>query len=366
MSVAGSEEEKDGVSGDAPETEVEPGEELESAEVESGEETESEPAEDPAVEAVAATDAAVEPGVLETADQEIAAEDEAENEPIEAILEAILFAAAEPIPLQRLSRLFQGRGRGSVKEALSTLKTTLEESGRGIRLVEVSSGFQLRSGAEHAPWLRRFFAEKPPRLSRALLETVAIIAYRQPVTRGEIEAIRGVNCDAILTALINRVLVVSTGRRDTPGRPVEYGTTAEFLELFTMKNLGQLPPLPDAESLATLLKEETADEGSEDSGDSDDEGGPSGGYGAEAAEGALAELEDEDQAEVVSTEADVAEEAEPRAAAMAAAAGAGAAALTLLIESSNDGQNDGIERASTEDSESRGDRLAPGVGGDDS
>ncbi|MEO2166720.1 MAG: SMC-Scp complex subunit ScpB, partial [bacterium] len=322
MSVAGSEEEKDSVSADAP-----------SSEVESDETATPETAE-----------AAIEPGVLETADGDVSAEEEdLASQPIEPTLEAILFAAAEPIPLQRLSRLFQGRGRGVVKEALDRLKATFEESGRGIRLVEVSSGFQLRSAPEHAPWLRRFFAEKPPRLSRALLETVAIIAYRQPVSRGEIEAIRGVNCDAILTALLNRDLVLSTGRRDTPGRPVEYGTTAEFLELFTMKNLGELPPLPDAESLANLLKETPAEEAGEDSsGDAAaDDGGSGSGYGADAAEDASPEQEEgigsdsEQEVGAVAGDADAEEEAEPRGAAMATAAGAVGGQVTVLADASD-------------------------------
>jgi segregation and condensation protein B len=352
MSVAGSEEEKDSVSADAPSTEA------------GSDET--------ATPEIA--EAAIEPGVLETADGNVSAEEEdLASQPIEPTLEAILFAAAEPIPLQRLSRLFQGRGRGVVKEALERLKATFEESGRGIRLVEVSSGFQLRSAPEHAPWLRRFFAEKPPRLSRALLETVAIIAYRQPVSRGEIEAIRGVNCDAILTALLNRDLVLSTGRRDTPGRPVEYGTTAEFLELFTMKNLGELPPLPDAESLANLLKETPAEgDGEDSSGDADDDGGSGSGYAADTAEDASPEQEEgivsdsEEEVGAVAGDAGAEEEAEPRGAAMAMAAGAVGVQVTVLADASDGGQNDGSERTATEDSQPGGDRLAPGGGGNDS
>jgi segregation and condensation protein B len=366
MSVAGSEETQVGVSEETLETEGE-----------SGAEAQGKSAGAEIAEAAPLDEGEVEPGVLETAATDVA--DELAEVPIEPTLEAILFAAAEPIPLQRLSRLFQGRGRGSVKQALEALRETLAESGRGVRLVEVSSGFQLRSAPEHAPWLRRFFADKPPRLSRALLETVAIIAYRQPVTRGEIEAIRGVNCDAILTALLNRDLVLSTGRRDTPGRPVEYGTTAEFLELFTMKNLSELPPLPDAESLANFLKEapaedddgavaDASEEPGDESGDSDEDGGPGGGYGAEVDQNAsfASDGYGEREAEDISDLAGAEEEPEPRASAMAAAVGAGAPGTILSGDASDDGQNHGTERTDSEDPQSSGDSLPPGRGGDDS
>lgn len=177
-----------------------------------------------------------------------------EAPPLFALLEAVLFAAAEPIPLARLARLLAPAPRAEVGEALRALGASLEEAGRGVRLVEAAGGFQLRSAAECAPWIRRFFAERPPRLSRALLETVAIIAYRQPATRGEIEAIRGVNCDAVLGGLVARGLVQVVGRRLSPGRPVEYGTTAEFLELFSLRDLSALPPLPDPAALANLIE----------------------------------------------------------------------------------------------------------------
>ena len=306
--------------------------------------------------------------------------------PLASALEAILFAAAEPIPLQRLSRLFQGRGPGAVKEALSELRDSFQEGGRGIRLVEVSSGYQLRSAPEHGHWLRRFFAERPPRLSRALLETVAIIAYRQPVTRGEIEAIRGVNCDAILTALTTRELVKVLGRRDTPGRPVEYGTSSGFLELFTLKNLSELPPLPDAESLADLLRDAPADgsetdqsaEGGDQPVEKPDEGdGPSGGLGLDSD----SEVPVEDRAAWVKPEESVEEELEKRegsagstdhdppqrAAALAATASAGVGtppAGTTAVD--KEVQANGTERTDSEDSQPGGSGLSPSGGGTDS
>ncbi len=198
--------------------------------------------------------------------------------PLETILEAVLFASAEPIQTLRLVRLFHAWPRGAVSEALGALARRLAEDGRGLRLLESAGGWQLRSAPECAAWVRRFFTDKPPRLSRAMLETVAVIAYRQPVTRGEIEAVRGVNCDAVLNALLARSLVRVCGRRPTPGRPVEYGTTEEFLDLFSLRDLTELPPLPDPMALAELV--EAAEESGEEAGDDGGEDGEA----AEAAE----------------------------------------------------------------------------------
>jgi len=181
--------------------------------------------------------------------------DTADAPPLRTILEAVLFAAAEPVPLARLVKLLGAWPKAAVAEALSELDEALAGEGRGIRVAETAGGLQLRSAADCAPWVRRFFAEKPPRLSRAVLETLAIVAYRQPATRGEVEAVRGVNCDAVLGALLTRNLIQVVGRRQSPGRPVEYGTTAVFLELFSLRDLGELPELPEPAALARLIEE---------------------------------------------------------------------------------------------------------------
>lgn len=183
--------------------------------------------------------------------------------PLPTVLEAVLFAAAEPIATGRLVRLLAAWSRPEVLAALEELAAELEAAGRGIRLVTTANGHQLRSAPEAAGWIRRFFTDKPPRLSRPLLETLAIIAYRQPATRGEIEAIRGVNCDAVLGALVARNLVRIVGRRQSPGRPVEYGTTEDFLDLFSLRNLSELPPLPDPAALANLVESVGVAEGEE-------------------------------------------------------------------------------------------------------
>ena len=129
----------------------------------------------------------------------------------------------------------------------------LSQDHAGLRLVRVAGGYQLRTLAEHAPWVRRILGGKPPRLSRAMLETVAIVAYRQPCTRPEMEAIRGVDVDAVLTTLVERRLVRILGRKDAPGRPLLYGTTKEFMEVFGLPDLAALPPLPALGNLAEAL-----------------------------------------------------------------------------------------------------------------
>ena len=117
--------------------------------------------------------------------------------------------------------------------------------GRGIVLEEVANGYQLRTPKEHALYVRKLLAAKPPRLSRPLLETVAIVAYRQPITRPEIEQLRGVDCGGVIDTLIERRLIQIAGRKEAPGRPIMYTTTREFLELFGLKDLSGLPDLEE-------------------------------------------------------------------------------------------------------------------------
>jgi segregation and condensation protein B len=185
--------------------------------------------------------------------EETEAGEEEELPPLVSVLEAALFASAEPLPLNRLTRVLGAWSRKQVVAALAELGERQERETSGLRVVETAGGYQLRSSAEYAPWVRKFFVEKPPRLSRAVLETLAVVAYRQPATRGEVEAVRGVNCDAVLGTLTARGLIEVNGRRPSPGRPVEYGTTQGFLELFSLKNLDELPPLPEPAALAKLI-----------------------------------------------------------------------------------------------------------------
>jgi len=160
-----------------------------------------------------------------------------------AVLESLLLAAGQPVPIARLVDALGGPGRAEVQKALEALRTHHERLGSGIRVVYVGGAWQLRTPPEHAPWVRRLLRERPPRISRPMLETLAIIAYRQPCTRLEIEAIRGVDADAVLTTLTERRLVRVMGRKEAPGRPLLYGTTREFLEVFGLPDLNALPTL---------------------------------------------------------------------------------------------------------------------------
>jgi len=173
---------------------------------------------------------------------------------LEAVLESLLLAAGAPVPLGRLVSALEGPSRGEVARALRALAERFESEGRGIRLVEVAGGFQLRSAPQHGPFVRRLLGGRPPRLSRPMLETLAIVAYRQPCTRPEIEAIRGVDCGTAIGSLLERRLIRLVGRKEAPGRPLLYGTTREFLEVFGLPDLDALPPLrelgPGAEVLA--------------------------------------------------------------------------------------------------------------------
>ena len=170
-----------------------------------------------------------------------------------AILESLLLAAAAPVPLGELVDALDGPGRAEVVAALEALEAGYEREARGLRLVRVAGGYQLRTPPEHAPWIRRLLRERPPRLSRPMLETLAIVAYRQPCTRMEVEAIRGVDADAVLSSLLDRHLVRVVGRKDAPGRPLLYATTHEFLEVFGLPALDALPTLRELGNGAELL-----------------------------------------------------------------------------------------------------------------
>jgi segregation and condensation protein B len=178
-----------------------------------------------------------------------------EEERLKAILESLLFAAAEPVGLSQLITVLETVARDDIKKALAEMATTYAAGGRGIALEEVAGGYQLRTPKEHATYVRKLLASKPPRLSRPLLETVAIIAYRQPITRPEIEQLRGVDCGGVLDTLVERRLIKIAGRKEAPGRPIMYTTTTEFLELFGLKDLDGLPDLEELRLIETPREE---------------------------------------------------------------------------------------------------------------
>ncbi len=161
---------------------------------------------------------------------------------LKPIVEALVFAAADPLSVKAMGEILEGTTAAEIKAALTALQKDLQ-GGRGVRLSEVAGGWQLRTAPEHYRVVKRLFRERPYRLTRAATETLAIVAYRQPVTKAEVESIRGVDASGVLESLLERRLLRIAGRRDGPGRPLLYATTGEFLELFGLKDLNSLPTL---------------------------------------------------------------------------------------------------------------------------
>jgi len=174
----------------------------------------------------------------------------------QAAIEAVLFVAEEPLMLAKLQEILGDEDPAATEASVRALALTLEGPSRGLMVQEVAGGFRLATRAEAAPWIQKLQQVKPAKLSRAALETLAIIAYKQPITRAEIEAIRGVAVDGVMRTLLERGLVRMLGRKAEPGRPILYGTSGEFLEHFGFKDLGDLPTLREIDELIGAQKPE--------------------------------------------------------------------------------------------------------------
>lgn len=175
---------------------------------------------------------------------------------IKNIVEAALLAAGEPVTIKRLQSLFieQELTHNDIAKSLEQLNIEFED--RGIELVEVANGFRLQTKTILQPWISKLWEEKPKKYTRALLETLALIAYRQPVTRGEIEDVRGVAVSSyIIRTLMDREWIRILGYRDVPGKPAMFGTTKEFLDYFNMKSLQDLPTLAEIKDIETIMPE---------------------------------------------------------------------------------------------------------------
>jgi segregation and condensation protein B len=186
------------------------------------------------------------------------------------ILEAVLLSTDRPLRVPEIDALFAGDNdaptRDEIRKALHDLGEDYFE--RGFELVEVASGFRLQVKQDYATWVGRLWDEKPARYSRALLETIALIAYRQPITRGEIEEVRGVSVSSnIIKTLLEREWIKVLGHKDVPGRPALYGTAKEFLDYFNLKSLDELPTLAEIRDLDQIHPELGFDEGVEAAND---------------------------------------------------------------------------------------------------
>jgi len=176
------------------------------------------------------------------------------NQKIKNIIESALFAAGHPLPLDKIAELFlehEAPLRSVLKNILHELEIDYQD--RGVQLVEVASGYRFQSKDEYAEWLQRLWDERPSKYSRASLETLALIAYRQPVTRAEIEEIRGVSVSSnIIKSLMEREWIRVVGHRDVPGRPSLFATTRTFLDYFNLKSLDSLPSLAEIRDIESL------------------------------------------------------------------------------------------------------------------
>jgi len=219
------------------------------------------------------------------------------------LVEALIVAAPEPLAPRRIAEVVPQLAAGEVPELVDELVQEHAQQGRGFEIWKVAGGYQLRTRQELAEFVRQLLRERPLRLSRAALETLAVVAYKQPVTRAEVEQVRGVEAGPVLRGLVERRLVRIAGHRDVPGRPVLYATTRRFLEIFglgrlddlpTLREIDELLPQPGAASQPELPGESAAP--AEESAESADEA-----HGEVAAE-APAESADESNGEVAAEE----------------------------------------------------------------
>ncbi len=196
-----------------------------------------------------------------------------ESELDRAALEALIFAAEGPIGVGALRRAFPRVTPAQIAAAVGEINANLEATGRPYEIAEVAAGYQFRTRPRYAEVILAAAPDRKIRLSRPALETLALIAYRQPLTRPEIENLRGVDCGAVVKSLLERDLVRIVGRRDAPGRPALYGTSATFLATFGLRNLSDLPALREIEAIVAAPAEELpADEGALESDSAESSG----------------------------------------------------------------------------------------------
>jgi segregation and condensation protein B len=179
---------------------------------------------------------------------------------LKPLLECLIFVSPTPLTAKRVQEVLgEGFTPKAVEEALQALKADYDSPDRGLYLQEVAEGLQFRTKPRYSEWIKLMKKAAPTRLSKAALETLAIIAYKQPVVKGDIELLRGVEVDGILRTLLEKNLIRILGRKEIPGRPILYGTTKRFLELFELKDLSALPSLEEIKSLSEDLDETEAE-----------------------------------------------------------------------------------------------------------
>lgn len=180
-----------------------------------------------------------------------------ERDELKKVLEAFLFISTSPVQISQVKEVLGIEEDSIIEGAIEELKSKYENGDSGLRIIEVAAGYRLSTIPKMAPYLKKWFKGQRPRLSRASLETLSIVAYKQPLTRSELEAIRGVNVEGPLGTLLERGLIRIVGRKDTVGRPIIYGTTRLFLEHFGLNTLKELPVLNEFSELDLSEEEKT-------------------------------------------------------------------------------------------------------------
>ena len=169
---------------------------------------------------------------------------------IKGVIEALLFVNEKPVTLEQMKKVLGTVNIAEIKKTIQLLKEEYEQRNSGVTIVEIAGGYQMLSNPQYASYIRNFYTTKhKEKLSKPALESIAIVAYKQPVTRSDIELIRGVNSDGVITHLLEKELIKVVGRKDIPGRPYLYGTTRQFLEYFGLKSLENLPKLEEFPTL---------------------------------------------------------------------------------------------------------------------
>lgn len=195
---------------------------------------------------------------------------------LKPVIEALLFAADAPLSFEKMANILEGEERSIIREALHELIEDYKAKSGGFFIEDVAGGFQFRTNSEFAPWLRRLFKIGLQRISKAAMESLAVIAYKQPVTRAELEQVRGVDSGGVLATLLEKRFIKIVGRKEVPGRPVVYGTTKEFLETFDLKDLSCLPSLKDIQKMEEENGHEEEDRRASEDFDSEGTGSETG------------------------------------------------------------------------------------------
>ncbi len=181
-----------------------------------------------------------------------------EENNLKSAIEALIFATEKPITLEQLKKVLGNLDNASINKIIDELRAEYQTQNRGMRIIEIAGGFQMITCASFSPFLRKLYKNRSAdKLSRPALESLAIIAYKQPLTRAEIESLRNVNVDGVMKSLVDKNLIRICGRKKVPGRPFVYGTTREFLEHFGLKSLQDLPKIENFTALAQLKEEQS-------------------------------------------------------------------------------------------------------------